>query len=71
VQIDLNNVKMVIFISVTKNAPDVPPCSCRKRWIAERWEKVVWNISINLYCIDFFYCNKNLQKISKNFRTDL
>jgi len=31
----------------------------------------VENISINLYCIDFFYCNKKLQKIDKNFCTDL
>jgi len=36
--------------------------------------KKLWkmkNTSINLYCINFFNCNKNIAKIGKNFGTDL
>jgi len=52
---------MMISISVTKNTPvAVEENKLRKE--KKSW-KMMENTLINLYCIDFFYCNK---KIAKN-----
>jgi len=59
VRIDLNNLKIMISISVTRRR-----CSRGRGRIAERWKKVVENTSINLYCI-----NTVIKKIAKNRRT--
>jgi len=39
------------------------------RMLSERWEKVVENILINLYYINFFIVIRKLQNIDKNFCT--
>jgi len=69
VRIDL---KVMISISLTKNAPDAP-CSYGRERIAERWEKVVKNNGILwlIYIVSiFFIVIKKLQKIKKkNFCT--
>jgi len=59
VQIDLNDLKMMISISVTKNAPDICSCSYKRG----RKDELHKNISINLYYIDFFIV---IKKITKN-----
>lgn len=37
----------------------------------KEWWKTMENISINLYCINFFIVIKKIAKIDKNFRTNL
>jgi len=53
----------MISISVSKNASNAPQLEedelqkdGKKSW------KTMEDISINLYCIDFFYCNKKITK---------
>jgi len=68
-RIRLNNSKTVIWYQWQLTFQTT--CSCKKERIAEKWEKVVENTLINLYCINFSFWNKKLQKIGKKFCTDL
>jgi len=68
VWIGLNNLKVVISISVTKNVPN--DLQLEENELQKESWKTMKNISINLYWIDFFYCNK-MQKVGNNFYTDL
>jgi len=66
VRIDLNSLKTVILISVTKNA------AVEENKIAGKDGKKLWKIRQLIYIVSIFYCNKKkLQEIGKNFFTDL
>jgi len=68
VRIDLNDLKTVISISMTKNAPDAPQlwnrtnCEKMRKNHGKRW-KILRLIYIVLYCINFFII---IKKIAKN-----
>jgi len=65
VRIDLNDLKMVISISLTLRLAVIEE--------NERWGKCHEKYFINLYYIDFFYCNtkiaKNWQELLHRFNT--
>jgi len=73
-QINLNNLKTMISISMIKKrserftAVEENKKSLEKD--GKKW-KTMENTSISLYCINFFIVIKKLQKIDKNCCTDL
>jgi len=57
----------MISISVTRRPAVVEEDELRKDE-KKSW-KAMENTSINLYCIDFFYCNKKIaKKLAKNWQ---